>query len=66
MLFKKDKKIKNLEVIVKDKDKLIGEQELLISNLRQIINSLEDENKELREQAFENAKQKRKAKAKSK
>lgn len=64
MLFKKDRKIKNLEAMVKNRDKLIEEQELLISNLRQIINSLEDENKELREQAFENAKPKRKPRTK--
>lgn len=64
MLFKKDRKIKNLEIMVKNRDKLIGEQELIILNLREIINSLEDENKELREQAFENAKPKRKPKTK--
>lgn len=64
MLFKKDRKIKNLEIMVKNRDKLIREQELIILNLREIINSLEDENKELREQAFENAKPKRKPRTK--
>ena len=71
MLFRKDRKIKNLKQMIKNREGVIDknlqtikEQELLIFNLREIINSLEEENKELREQAFENAKPKRKPKTK--
>ena len=48
MLFKKDRKIKNLEAKVKNRDEVIEknlstikEQELLIQNLKSIINSLD-------------------------
>ena len=53
---KKDRKIANLEVKIKNRDILIGDMERLIDTLKQTIISLEDDNKELREKAFENAK----------
>lgn len=53
---RKDRKIANLEVKIKNRDKLIGDLENTLSSLRDVINSLEDENKELREKVFENIK----------
>ena len=53
---KKDRKIANLEAKIKNRDILIGDMERLIDTLKQTIISLEDDNKELREKAFENAK----------
>lgn len=53
---RKDRKIANLEAKIKNRDILIGDLERIIENFRAVINSLEDENKELKEKAFENAK----------
>ena len=53
---KKDRKIANLEAKIKNRDRLIGDMERTIERFRAVINSLEDENKELREKAFEGAK----------
>lgn len=64
MLFKKDRKIRNLEAKVKNRDRLIKDQELLIVTLVGIIDSLEDDNKCLREESFENAKKSLKKKTK--
>ena len=53
---RKDRKIANLEAKIKNRDLLIGDMERTINGLKQTINSLIDDNKELREKAFENAK----------
>ena len=53
---RKDRKIANLEAKIKNRDILIGDMEKTIEGLKQTINSLIDDNKELREKAFENAK----------
>lgn len=53
---KKDRKIANLEAKIKNRDILIGDMEKTIEGLKEVINSLIDDNKELREKAFEGAK----------
>ena len=53
---RKDRKIANLEAKIKNRDILIGDMEKTIEELKEVINSLIDDNKELREKAFENAK----------
>lgn len=53
---RKDRKIANLKAKIKNRDILIGDLERTIEGFRAVINSLKDENKELREKAFENAK----------
>ena len=53
---RKDRKIANLEDKIKNRDILIGDLQRTIDGFRAVINSLEDENKELREQVFESVK----------
>lgn len=66
MLFKKDRKILNLQQMVKNRDevidkknKIIKEQELTIKGLEEIINSLKEDRQDMFLQSFENAKPKR-------
>ena len=53
---KKERRIKNLEVMVNGRDKLIADQEDIIANLRLMIKSLEEDLKAVKEEAYEGAK----------
>lgn len=52
MFTRKDRKIANLTAMVKNRDILIGDQERLIKTMREVIDSLIEDNKSLLEQAY--------------
>lgn len=53
---KKERRIKNLEVMVNGRDKLIADQEDIIANLKLMVKSLEEDLKAVKEEAYEGAK----------
>ena len=55
-MFGKKSKIAELEIKVKNRDKLIGEQQRTIECLKDVINSLEEDLKALKEEAYKTAK----------
>jgi uncharacterized coiled-coil protein SlyX len=53
---KKERRIKNLEVMVNGRDKLIADQEDIIANLKLMVKSLEEDLKAVKEEAYKTAK----------
>ena len=53
---KKERRIKDLEVMVNGRDKLIADQEDIIANLKLMVKSLEEDLKAVKEEAYEGAK----------